>query len=89
MIKILLSIHSKVQDFGDEDEKNCETDEMNKDMNESCIFIADQKSENTKHTTRYKQTLCKFCRKKNKRRDVKEVLFHVKTSVKKKTSVQT
>ena len=35
-------------------------------MEEFCIFIADQKSENTKHTTKYdKQTLCKFCRNKN------------------------
>ena len=47
----MLSIHPEVQDFGDEDETNYETDEINKEnMNEFCIFIADQKSENTKHT---------------------------------------
>ena len=62
----MLSIHPEVQDLGDEDEMNYETDEINKEnMNEFCIFIADQKSENTIHTTKYdKQTLCKFCRKK-------------------------
>ena len=44
-----------------------ETDEINKEnMNEFCIFIADRKSENPKHKTKYdKQTLCKFCRKKD------------------------
>ena len=52
----MLSIHSEVQDFGNEDETN---------MNEYCIFIADQKSENTKYTTKYgRETLCKFCQKK-------------------------
>ena len=63
----MLSIHPEVQHFVDEDETNYETDEINKEnMNEFCIFSADQKSENTKHTTKYdKQTLCKFCRKKN------------------------
>ena len=71
------SIHPKVQDFGDEGETNYETEEVNKEnMNESCIFIADQKSENTKHTTKYqKQTLCKLCRKKSEKRKVKNVLF--------------
>ena len=50
----MLSIHPGVQDFGDEDGKNCETDEINKEnMNEFCIFITDQKPENTKHTTKY------------------------------------
>ena len=39
----MLSIHPEVQDLGDEDEKNYETDEMNKEnMNEFCIFITDQ-----------------------------------------------
>ena len=73
----MLSIHPEVQDFGDKDEKNCETGEINKEnVNEFCNFIADQKSENTKHTTKYdKQTLSKFCRKKNERREVKDVLF--------------
>ena len=63
----MLSIHPEVQDFGDEDETNYETDEINKEnMKEFCIFIADQKSENTKYTTKYdKQTLYMFCRKKN------------------------
>ena len=70
------SIHPEVQDFGDEDKKKCETDKINKEnMNEFSIFIADQKSQNTNHTTKYdKQTLCKFCRKKEKRK-VKDVLF--------------
>ena len=45
-------------------------------MNEFCIFIADQKSENTKHTTKYnKQTLGKFRRKKNEKREVKVRTF--------------
>ena len=55
----MLSIHPEVQDFGDEDETNYETDEVNKEnMNEFCSFIADQKSKNTIHKTKYdKQTL--------------------------------
>ena len=63
----MLSIHWEVKAFGNEDETNYETDEINKEnMKELCNFIADQKSENTKHTTKYdKQTLCKFCREKN------------------------
>ena len=73
----MLSIHPEVQDFGDENETNYETAEANKeDVTEFCIFIADQKSENRKHKTRYdKQTFCKFCRKKNEKRAVKDVLF--------------
>ena len=44
--KFLLSIHSEVENFGDEDETNYETDEINKEnMNEFWIFIADQISE--------------------------------------------
>ena len=63
----MLSIHPEVKDFGNEDETNYETDEINKEnIKEFCIFIADQKSKNTKHTTKHdKQTLCKFCREKN------------------------
>ena len=73
----MLSFHPEVQDFGVEDETNYETDNINKEnMNEFYIFIADQKSENTKHKTKYdKQTLCKFCRKSNEKREVKDVLF--------------
>ena len=42
----MLGIHPEVQDFGDECETNCETDEINKEnMSEFRIFIADQKSE--------------------------------------------
>ena len=42
----MLSIHPEVQDFGDEDETNYKTDEINKEnMSEFWIFIADQKSE--------------------------------------------
>ena len=42
----MLSIHRQVQDVGDEDETNYETDEINKEnMNKFWIFIADQKSE--------------------------------------------
>ena len=42
----MLSIHPEVQDLGDEDETNYETDEINKEnVNEFWIFIADQKSE--------------------------------------------
>ena len=37
----MLSIHPEVQDFGDKDETNYETDEINKEiMNEFRIFIA-------------------------------------------------
>ena len=50
----MLSIHPKVKDFGSEDETNYETDEINKEnMKEFCIFIADQKSKNTKYATKY------------------------------------
>ena len=70
----MLSVHPEVQDFGDEDEMNYETDKEN--MNEFCIFIADQRSENTKHKTKYdKKTLCKFCQKNNEKREVKDVFF--------------
>ena len=42
----MLSVHPEVRDFGDEDETNYETDEINKvNMNEFLIFIADRKSE--------------------------------------------
>ena len=73
----MLSIHAEVQDFGDEDETYYETDEINKEnIKEFWIFIADQNSENTKHKTKYdKQTLWKFCRKKNEKREAKDVLF--------------
>ena len=59
----MLNIHPEVQHFVDEDETNYETDEINKEnMKVFCIFIADQKSRNTKLKTKYdKQTLCKFC----------------------------
>ena len=63
----MLSIHPEVKDFGNEDETNYETDEINKEnLKEFCIFIADQKSEDTKRTTKYdKQILGKFCREKD------------------------
>ena len=35
----MLSIHPGVQDFGDEDEKNCETDEINNENMESSAFL--------------------------------------------------
>ena len=81
----MLSIHPEVEDFGDKDETNYETEEVNKEnMNEFCIFISNQKSKNTKYKTKYdKQTLCKFCRKKNKKREVKDVLFPRKNIIKK------
>ena len=42
----MLSIHHEVRDFGDKDETNYKTDEINKEnMNKFWIFIADQKSE--------------------------------------------
>ena len=64
----MLSIHPKVNDFGDKGETINETDETNKeDMKEFCIINADQKSENAKHIAKYdKLTTCKFWRKKNK-----------------------
>ena len=38
----MLSNHPEVKDFGDEDEENCETDDINKEnMDELCIYIAD------------------------------------------------
>ena len=71
------SIHPEILHFVDEDETNYETDEINKEnIKEFSISITDQKSENTKHKTKYdKQTLCKFCREKNEKREVKDVLF--------------
>ena len=39
----MLSIYPEVKDFGDEDEMNYETNEINKEnMNEFCNFIADK-----------------------------------------------
>ena len=75
--RFMLSIHPQVQYFGDEDKTNYKMDKIKKgNMNEFSILIADQKSENTKHKTKYdKQTLWKFCRKENKKREVKDVLF--------------
>ena len=63
----MLSIHPEVKDFGYEDETNYETDEITEEnMKEFYTFIADQKSKNIKHTTKYdKQTLFKFCREEN------------------------
>ena len=60
------NVHPKVKDFGEKGETNYETNQINKEnMEEFSIFIADLKSENTKHTTKYdKQTFSKFCRKK-------------------------
>ena len=83
----MLTIYPEVQDFGDEDKTNYETNEIDKEnMNKYCFFIADQKSENTKHTTKYNKQ--KFCREKNAQREVKDVLFsHCKTFVKEKNGV--
>ena len=86
----MLSFHLEVQGFGDDGETIYETDEINKDMNEFCILIVDQKSDNTKHTTKYdKQTLSKFFRKKNKLREarLRRSFFHCKTFVKEKNGV--
>ena len=73
----MVSIRLEVKDFGDEDENNCKTDEINKEnMDEFSIFITEYKSKNATHTIKYdKQTLCKFCRKKNVKREVKHVLY--------------
>ena len=49
----MLSIHPEVKDFDNEDETNYEINKEN--MKGFCIFIADQKSENTKHTTKYEK----------------------------------
>ena len=50
----MLSSHPEIKDFGNEDETNYEADEINRgSMKTFCIFIVDQKSENTKHTTKY------------------------------------
>ena len=71
------SIHPEVKHFGDEDETIYETDEINKEnMKEFGLSFADQKSENTKHTTKYdKQTLWKFCRKEERVEESKEYTF--------------
>ena len=63
MIKFYAKYSSRGIDSDDEDEKNYETDEIIKEnMNEFCTFIADQKSGNTNHTTKYnKETWWKFC----------------------------
>ena len=63
----MLSIRPEVKDFGNQDETNYETEVINKkNMKEFCIFIAAEKSENTKHRTKCdKQTWCKFCQEKN------------------------
>ena len=73
----MLSIHPEVQDLGNEDKTIYETYQINKEnMREFCIFIAEEKSENTKHKTKLdKQTLCKFCRKKYEYGEVKCVLL--------------
>ena len=60
----MLGIHLEIQDFFDEDETNYETDKINKEIwtsSEPLMLI-----KNRKNKTKYdKQTLCKFCRKKN------------------------
>ena len=73
----MFSIHPELQDLGDYDEKYNEIGEANKEnLNEFCIFIAEQKSENTNHTTKYdKQTFCKFCSKNNEKREVKDIIY--------------
>ena len=39
MMKFMLSSHPEIKDFGNEDETNYETDEINKEnMKEFCIF---------------------------------------------------
>ena len=86
----MLSIHPKVQRFVGEDEMNYEADEINKEnKNEFWIFIADQKSENTKHTTKYdKQILCKFWSKEERVERSKRRTFSLfKTNAKKKYGV--
>ena len=86
----MLNIHLEGKDFGDKNETNYETDEINKEnMKEFCIFIGDQKSKNTKHTTKYdKQTVCKFWSKEERVEGSKRrTFFHCKTSVKEKNGV--
>ena len=53
----MLSIPPEVPDFGDEEEKNCEADKIKKkeNINEFWIITADQKSENTNHTSKIRQ----------------------------------
>ena len=83
------SIPPEVKDFGDENETNYETDEINKEnMKEFCIFIADQKSENTKHTTKYKQISCRFWSKEERAEGSKRrTFFYSKSFIKEKNSV--
>ena len=82
----MLSIHPEVQDFVDEDETNYEKDEINKEnMNEFCIFIADQKSEKCITYNKVRQkTLCKFWSKEKRvERSKIRTFFLCKTFVKK------
>ena len=55
----MVSIHPEVQDFDDEVNKE--------NMNKFCSFIADQKLENTKHKTKYKQTCASFVERRTRR----------------------
>ena len=86
----MLSIHSKVKDFGDEDETNYETDEIKKEnMNEFWIFIADQKSEKYKTyiTIRKANLVQVLSREEQVKGSKRRTFFHVKTFVKEKNGV--
>ena len=86
----MLSIHPEVKGFGDEDETNCKTDEIDKEnMKKFCIFIANQKLENTRPTTKYnKQTLTNFWSKEERIEGTKIRTFsHCNTLVKEKNGV--
>ena len=57
-------------------------------MEEFCISLADKKSENTKHTTKYdNQTSCTFWSKELVEGSKRRTLFHGKTFVKGKNGL--
>ena len=83
----MLSVHPEVQNFGDEDETNYETDEINKEiMNEFWIFTAVQKS--GKHITynkiRQVNPVHIFFERRTSRGRKKTYFFLCKTFVRKK-----
>ena len=70
----------EVQHFVDEDEMDYDIDGINKEnMKEFCIFITDQKSENTTS-----KPCASFVRRRTRRGKRKMYFFHHKTSVKRK-----
>ena len=86
----MLSIHLEIKDSSGEDETNYKTDEIRKEnMKEVCIFIADQKSENTKHPTKIRQANLVQVLSKEERVEwsKRRTFFRCKTFAKEKNGV--